>query len=114
MLIIPANQLFDFALDTVPYKYNIKPFIPLLKRDATYCRVGVGKVDDDIQTGQMSLVMFRDAIAGSNTGGILEPQNMINFCAFNNIKPEIIKIPINGIANAWTKVIDKSLLSLCD
>jgi uncharacterized zinc-type alcohol dehydrogenase-like protein len=101
------NHTFDFALDTIPYKHNIKPFIPLLKRDATYCRVGVGKVADDIETGQMSLVMFRNAIAGSNTGGIRETQDMINFCALNNVRPEIIKIPMNGIDNAWEKVIAK-------
>jgi uncharacterized zinc-type alcohol dehydrogenase-like protein len=101
------NHTFDFALDTIPYKHNMKPFIPLLKRDATYCRVGVGKVSDDIETGQMSLVGFRNAIAGSNTGGIRETQDMINFCALNNIKPEIIKIPMNGINEAWKKVVDK-------
>jgi uncharacterized zinc-type alcohol dehydrogenase-like protein len=43
------NHTFDFALDTIPYKHNMKPFIPLLKRDATFCRVGVGKVSDDIE-----------------------------------------------------------------
>ncbi|MCW3089966.1 MAG: Alcohol dehydrogenase GroES domain protein [Ferruginibacter sp.] len=101
------NHTFDFALDTIPYKHNMKPFIPLLKRDATYCRVGVGKVSDDIEAGQMSLVGFRNAIAGSNTGGIRETQDMINFCALNNIKPEIIKIPMNGINDAWKKVVDK-------
>jgi uncharacterized zinc-type alcohol dehydrogenase-like protein len=101
------NHKFDFALDTIPYKHNIKPFIPLLNRDATFCRVGVGKVTDDIETGQMSLVMFRNAIAGSNTGGIQETQDMINFCALNNIKPEIVKIPMNGIDNAWKTVVDK-------
>jgi uncharacterized zinc-type alcohol dehydrogenase-like protein len=101
------NHSFDFALDTIPYKHNVRPFILLLKRDATYCRVGVGKVSDDIETGQMSLVLFRNAIAGSNTGGIRETQDMINFCALNNIKPEIVKIPMNGINEAWKKVVDK-------
>jgi uncharacterized zinc-type alcohol dehydrogenase-like protein len=101
------NHTFDFALDTIPYKHNIKPFIPLLKRDATYCRVGVGKVADNIETGQMGLVMSRNAIAGSNTGGIHETQDMINFCAQNNIKPQIIKIPMNGINDAWKNVFDK-------
>lgn len=101
------NHQFDFALDTIPYVHNIKPFIPLLKRDATFCRVGVGKVSDDIETGQMSLVMFRNAIAGSNTGGLQETQDMINFCALNHIKPEIVKIPMKGIDNAWKQVVDK-------
>jgi alcohol dehydrogenase (NADP+) len=101
------NHRFDFILDTIPYKHNIRPFIPLLKRDATFCRVGVGRIDDNIETGQMSLVLLRNAIAGSNTGGIRETQDMINFCALNQIKPEIIKIPMNGIDDAWKNVVDK-------
>src|SRR5213079_2046074 len=60
---------FDFIVDTIPYQHPVMPFIPLLKRDATFCRVGVGKVEDAIGETQMSLVMYRNAVAGSNTGG---------------------------------------------
>lgn len=101
------RHTFDFALDTVPYKHDLNPFIPLLKRDATYCRVGVGKVSDSNETGQMNLVLYRNSIAGSNTGGIRETQDMLNFCALHNIKPEITKISMNGIDDAWKQVVDK-------
>ena len=101
------NHAFDFALDTVPYKHDLNRFIPLLKRDATYCRVGVGKVVDTNEIGQMNLVLYRTALAGSNTGGIRETQDFIDFCALNKIKPEITKIPMNGIDDAWTKVFEK-------
>lgn len=86
------RHAFDFALDTVPYKHDLNRFIPLLDRDATYCRVGVGKVADSNETGQMNLVLYRNALAGSNTGGIAETQDMIDFCARNEILPEITKI----------------------
>src|SRR5438552_6817563 len=101
------KHAFDFALDTVPYKHDLNRFIPLLKRDATYCRVGVGKVVDSNEIGQMNLVLYRNALAGSNTGGIRETQDMIDFCALNRIKPEITKISMNGIDDAWTKVFEK-------
>lgn len=101
------NHAFDFALDTVPYKHDLNRFIPLLKRDATYCRVGVGKVVDSNEIGQMNLVLYRNALAGSNTGGIRETQEMIDFCALNKIKPEITKISMNGIDDSWTKVFEK-------
>jgi uncharacterized zinc-type alcohol dehydrogenase-like protein len=55
----------------------------------------------------MSLVLYRNAIAGSNTGGIRETQDMIEFCALNDIKPQIQKIPMTAIDEAWTKVFDK-------
>ena len=87
----------------IPYKHDLNPFIPLLKRDATYCRVGVGKVVDSNEIGQMNLVLYRNALAGSNTGGIQETQDMVDFCALNKIKPEITKISMNGIDDAWKK-----------
>jgi len=101
------KHAFDFALDTIPYKHDLDRFIPLLKRDATCCRVGVGKVIDSNEIGQMNLVLYRNALAGSNTGGIRETQDMIDFCALNRIKPEITKISMNGIDDAWTKVFEK-------
>lgn len=48
-----------------------------------------------------------DALAGSNTGSIQKTQDLIDFCALNKIKPEITKISMNGIDDAWTKVSDK-------
>ncbi len=101
------RHAFDFALDTVPYKHDLDRFIPLLKRDATYCRVGVGKVADSNEVGQMGLVMYRNALAGSNTGGIRETQDLVDFCALHRIQPEITKIAMHGIDDAWNKVVEK-------
>lgn len=101
------KRSFDFILDTIPYRYDIDPLIPLLKRDATLCRVGVGKSTEPNAFGQMSLVGTRNAIAGSNTGGIRETQEMVDFCALHKIKPEITKIPMDGINEAWAKVVAK-------
>ncbi len=101
------RHAFDFALDTVPYKHDLNRFIPLLKPDATYCRVGVGKVTDSNEVGQMSLVLYRNALAGSNTGGIRETQDLVDFCALHGIQPEITKIAMNAIDDAWKKVVDK-------
>jgi uncharacterized zinc-type alcohol dehydrogenase-like protein len=101
------RHAFDFALDTIPYKHDLDRFVPLLKRDATFCRVGVGKVADSNEVGQMALVLYRNAIAGSNTGGIQETQDMVDFCALHRIKPEITRISMSAIDDAWKKVFDK-------
>jgi uncharacterized zinc-type alcohol dehydrogenase-like protein len=98
---------FDFILDTIPYQHDLNRFIPLLKRDATLCRVGVGKLTTPNEYGQMTTVLTRTSLAGSNTGGIRETQEMLDFCAIQNIKPQITKIPMDGINNAWSKVIAK-------
>lgn len=103
------RHAFDFALDTVPYKHDLDRFIPLLRPDASYCRVGVGKVSDSNEVGQMSLVMYRNALVGSNTGGIRETQDMVNFCAQNGVRPEITIISMNEIDDAWSSVINKTV-----
>ena len=99
--------MFDFALDTVPYKADLNRFIPTLKPDGTYCRVGVGKVVDSNEVGQMNLVLYRNAIAGSNTGGIRETQELVDFCALNNIRPEVTTIAMHEIDDAWERVVAK-------
>ncbi len=98
---------FDFILDTIPYQHDLNRFIPLLKRDATLCRVGVGKLTTPNGYGQMTTVLTRTSLAGSNTGGIRETQDMLDFCAVQKIKPQITKIPMDGINDAWSKVIAK-------
>lgn len=55
----------------------------------------------------MNLVLYRNALAGSNTGGIRETQDMVDFCDINKITPEITRISMNGIDDAWKKVVDK-------
>jgi alcohol dehydrogenase (NADP+) len=101
------KRAFDFILDTIPYQHDLDRFLPLLKRDATICRVGVGKLTTPNEYGQMTTVLMRTSLAGSNTGGIRETQDMLEFCAAQKIKPQITKIPMSGINDAWSKVVAK-------
>jgi len=101
------KRSFDFILDTIPYRHDLDRFLPILKRDATICRVGVGKLTTPNQYGQMTTVLDRTALAGSNTGGIRETQDMLDFCALQDIRPQITRIPMSGINDAWSKVVAK-------
>lgn len=101
------NYSYDFILDTIPYQYDISKMIPLLKPHATLCRVGVGKVENPIGVKQMQLVLHRNAVAGSNTGGVPETQEFLNFCAVHKITPEIKKISMKDISSSWDKVVNK-------
>jgi len=101
------KRSFDFILDTIPYQHDLDRFLPILKRDATICRVGVGKLTTPNQYGQMITVLNRTALAGSNTGGIRETQDMLDFCALQDIRPQITRIPMSGINDAWSKVVAK-------
>ena len=55
----------------------------------------------------MNLVLHRNALAGSNTGGIRETKEFVDFCALKKIKPEISKISMNDIFKSWDKVVGK-------
>ena len=101
------KRAFDFILDTIPYQHALDPFLPTLKRDGTICRVGVGKLTTPNEYGQMTTVLNRTSLAGSNTGGIRETQDMLEFCARNKIRPQITKIAMSGIDDAWSKVVAK-------
>lgn len=56
---------------------------------------------------QMALVMYRNAIAGSNTGNLRETQDPLDFCARHRIRPEVTRIAMTGIDDAWAKVVAK-------
>lgn len=101
------KRAFDFILDTIPYQHDLDRFIPLLRRDGTLCRVGVGKTTTPNHFGQMTTVLARTSIAGSNTGGIRETQQMLDLCAVQGIRPQITKIPMTGVNDAWERVIAK-------
>ena len=34
---------------------------------------------------------------------------MVDFCALNKIRPEITRISMNGVDDAWKKVVDKQV-----
>ncbi len=101
------RRSLDFIVDTVPYQHDLERLIPLLKMDATLCMVGVGKTTEPHQIGPFSLLRDRTAFASSQIGGIRETQELAQFCALHGIRPEITKIPMSKIDEAWTKVIDK-------
>ena len=64
---------------------------------------------DSNEIGQMNLVLYRNALAGANTGGIRETQDMLTFCALNKIRPQIQKVSMTEIDGAWKSVFDKKV-----
>jgi uncharacterized zinc-type alcohol dehydrogenase-like protein len=102
------RRSLDFILDTVPYQHDLERLIPLLKMDSTLCMVGVGKTTEPHQIGPFSLLRDRTSFASSQIGGIRETQELVHFCALHAIRPEITKVPMSRIDDAWAKVVDKT------
>ena len=101
------KRSLDFILDTAPYKHKLDKLFPLLKQEATFCMVGAGRVSEPYEIGPFALLLARNSYAGSQIGGIRETQELVDFCALHKIRPEITKISMNGISDAWDKVVAK-------
>lgn len=63
-------------------------FTALLKRDSTITLVGAPSTPHDLPE-VFSLIMKRGSIAGSMIGGILETQEMLDFCVQHSIVADI-------------------------
>jgi uncharacterized zinc-type alcohol dehydrogenase-like protein len=95
---------FDFMLSTIPEKHDINPFIALLKRDATLCVVGALEALKPVDNS--AVAFHRRQVAGSLIGNLKDTQEVLEFCANNQIGPDIQLIPMQEINDAYKKVID--------
>jgi len=97
------SRSFDFILDTVGSSHNLDDYIALLKRDGTLCLVGAPEHPHP-SPQVFPLILGRRSIAGSAIGGIAETQEMLDFCASNNIVAEIEMIAIQQIEQAYARM----------
>ena len=96
------QERFDFLLNTIPVKHDMNPYVNLLKPDSTM--VLVGAISDWKPLNGVPIVLRRKSIAGSLIGGIKETQDMLDFCAENNIHPDIEMLDIKKINEAFIRV----------
>jgi uncharacterized zinc-type alcohol dehydrogenase-like protein len=95
---------FDFILDTVAAPHDLDAYLRLLKRDGTLCLVGVPDKPHP-SPGVTELIFKRRSIAGSLIGGIRETQEMLDFCSQHGIVSDIELIPIQGINEAYERML---------
>ena len=99
----PHAGTFDFILDCVSADHDITPYLQLLKRDATYCTVGVP--EKPIQIHAFAVIMGRTNVTGSAIGGIRETQEMLDFCGKHNIVSDIEMTSYDKLEEAWSRVV---------
>jgi uncharacterized zinc-type alcohol dehydrogenase-like protein len=97
-----AASTFDLIIDTIPVRHDVSPYVPLLDVDATLVIVGqLGMIDEQ---STMPLLMGRRRISGSPIGGIAETQEMLDFCARQNILPDCETIAMQDINEAFERM----------
>lgn len=94
---------FDFIIDTVsaPHDYNV--YLGLLDTNGVHICVGAPPTPADVRV--FSLIGGRKSLAGSGIGGLPETQEMLDYCAENNIVSDIELINIQDIEAAYARML---------
>jgi uncharacterized zinc-type alcohol dehydrogenase-like protein len=96
------ERRFDLILSTVPEKHDLNPYVPLLKHDGAIVVVGALEPLEPIDNTKV--VMGRRAISGSLIGSLAETQEVLDFCAAHGIAPDVQRIGIDDVNEAYDAV----------
>src|SRR4051812_5559809 len=104
----PANlaklaESFHFIIDTVSAPHDLNAYLNLLRRNGHMVLVGAPEKPSAVQA--FPLIMKRRTLAGSAIGGIRETQEMLDYCAEQNIVADIELTPIQKINDAYERMI---------
>jgi uncharacterized zinc-type alcohol dehydrogenase-like protein len=94
---------FDFILDAVSADHDISAYINLLRRDGNLTLVGAP--EKPLAISAFGLIMGRRSLSGSPIGGILETQEMLDFCGQHNIIADVEVIPIQKVNEAYERLL---------
>jgi uncharacterized zinc-type alcohol dehydrogenase-like protein len=78
---------FDIILNTTSSNLNVDQILSMLRVGGSLVNVGLPGSDEHFNP--FSLIASMKSISGSNTGGISETQEMLEFCAKHNIAATI-------------------------
>jgi uncharacterized zinc-type alcohol dehydrogenase-like protein len=97
-----ANR-FDLIVDTISAPHDYNQYLGILRPQGAMVIVGVPP--EPTPVAAFSLIMGNKRLAGSMIGGIAETQEMLDYCARNNIVSDIEIIPAQKINQAYERMI---------
>ena len=98
---------FDLIVNTVSAPLNMTQYLSLLDTDGTF--VNVGLPSKPLEVNVFALTSSRRSLAGSNVGGIVEIQEMLDFCGEHGIGSEVEVIPVQQVNEAWERVVNSDV-----
>ena len=102
------ENYFKFMLCTIPYPFDLNPYIALLQPHGSLVTVGLlGPYKKP--TNNMEVAKMGRTIGGSLIGGIAETQEVLNFCSEHNIFPDVEVIVMQDINNAFEMIKDEEV-----
>ena len=93
---------FDLILNTVSANLPMDRFLGMLRVGGTMVNLGVPAEPDTYRA--FSLIGGRRSLAGSSVGGLPETQEMLDFCADNDVSPQIETIGIDDVDDAYERI----------
>ena len=94
---------FDFILNTISAQHDYNQYLNMLTRNGTMVLVGIPPNPTEVSA--FSLIGKRRSLAGSMIGGIKETQEMLDYCAANNIVSDVEVIRIGEINTAYERML---------
>jgi len=104
--LIPWKGKLDYMISTVPYAYEMSPYIDCVKPYGYFTQVGQ-PVGGALEINNFNMIFNRVNFNGSLIGGISDTQEVMDYCAENKIYPQIEIIKADQINEAWKKVVNK-------
>lgn len=93
---------FDVIVNTIAGNHEYGPYIGLLKKNGTMVVLGIPAQPSPLPA--INLIGKRRSIMGSLIGGIAETQEMLDFCAENNITSDVEVINMDYINEAYDRM----------
>lgn len=97
-----VKSSFDFILDTVSAKHDINLYLSLLKTNGVHMCIGLPL--EPYILSPFSIVAGNKVVAGSGVGGLAETQEMLDYCAAQNIVSNVELIDIKDIHHAFERM----------
>ncbi len=102
----PYKAKLDYMISTIPVQYDVAAYSSVVKRGGFYTQVGM-PVGFELTLNNIGLANSRVNFNASLIGGIPETQEVMDYCADNNVLPQIEIIKAGDVNDAWSKVLNK-------
>ncbi len=102
----PYRGKLDYMISTIPYKYDVASYVSVVKPFGYFTQVGMPE-NFELTLSAIGLSVSRVNFNVSLIGGMKETQDVVNYCADNEIHPQIQIISAEQINEAWENVLNK-------
>ncbi len=102
----PYKGMMDYMICTIPVQFNVAPYVSVVKPGGTFTMVGMPD-GFELSLNNLALAASRVNFNASLIGGMPETQEVVHYCADNNVRPRIQIIRAEEVNDAWAKVVNK-------